>query len=79
MFGIDIVGGGKQGEAKYQAGVTKRRDPNRAHLGGYSRRDALSWGVSCGWGNLFLDRSGSGCERGPSRVCFGEGSQVGGR
>ena len=78
-FGIDIVGGGEESEAENKAGVTDGRNPNRAHPGGYSRRDASSWGVSYGWGNRFLDRSGSGYEHGPSQVCCVVGSQVGER
>ena len=44
-FGIDIVGGGEESNAENETGITDRRNPNRAHPGGYSRRDALSWGV----------------------------------
>ena len=35
-FSIDVVRGGEQGETEYKAGITKRRDPNWAHPGGYS-------------------------------------------
>ena len=35
-FGVNIVGGGEQSETEYQTSVAKRRDPNRAHSGGYS-------------------------------------------
>ena len=41
-FSVNVVGRGAESEAKYQAGVTEGRNPNRAHPGGYSRRDALS-------------------------------------
>ena len=78
-FSVYVVRGGEQGEAEHETGIAERRNPNWAHPGGYSQRDALSWGVSYGWGNQSLDRSGSGCERGPSQVCCGVGSQVGGQ
>ena len=79
VFGIDVVGGGEESKAENKACVTDGRDPNRVHPGGYSRRDASSWGVSYGWGNQFPDRSGSGYECGPSQVCCIIGSQVGER
>ena len=41
-FSVDVVGCGAKSEAKYQAGVTEGRNPNRAHSGGYSHRDASS-------------------------------------
>ena len=47
-FGEDIIGGGEEGETEDKAGITDGRNPNRAHPGGYSRRDALSWNLSCG-------------------------------
>ena len=69
-FGVDVVGGGEEGETKYEAGVTERRNPNRAHPGGYSRRDATSWRTSYGWGSQLLCRSGSGVGRDPRQGCF---------
>ena len=47
-LGVDVVGGGKEGKTEDKAGVTDGRNPNRAHPGGYSRRDSTSWGVSYG-------------------------------
>ena len=41
-FGVDVVGGGEESETEYQASVAERRNPNRAHPGGYSRGDATS-------------------------------------
>ena len=76
-FGIDIVGGGEESEAENKAGVTDGRNPNRAHPGGYSQRDASSWGISYGWGSQFPDRSGSKYEHGPSLVYCVVGSRVG--
>ena len=45
-LGVDVVRGGEEGETEDEAGVTERRNPNRAHPGGYSQRDASSWRTS---------------------------------
>ena len=42
VFGVGVVRGGEEGEAEDEAGVTEGRNPNRAHSGGYSQRDASS-------------------------------------
>ena len=47
-FGVDVIGGGKEGDAKDKTGVTDGRNPNWVHPGGYSQRDTSSWSVSCG-------------------------------
>ena len=78
-FGVDVVGGREEGETEDEASVTERRDPNRAHPGGYSRRDASSWKTSYGWGSQSLDKSGSGAGRDPRQVCFVGESRAGGR
>ena len=57
-FGVDVVGGGEESETEHKAGVTKGRNPNRAHPGGYSRGDATSWRTSYGWDSQPLDRVG---------------------
>ena len=73
-FGVDIVGGGEESDAENEASVANGRNPNRAHPGGYSRRDASSWGISYGWGNQFPYRSGSVYEHGPDQVYCDAGS-----
>ena len=47
-LGVDVIGGGEEGDTEDETCVTDGRDPNRAHPGGYSRRDSSSWGVSYG-------------------------------
>ena len=73
-LGVDVVRGGTESENEDETGVTDRRDPNRAHPGGYSRRDSSSWVVSCGWGNLLPYRSGDEGGRGPGPVVVDGGS-----
>ena len=73
-FSVDIVGGREKSEAEDETGVTERRNPNQAHPGGYSQRDALSWGASCGWGSRLPYRRMSGFGRGPSQVFCDGGS-----
>ena len=50
-FYVYVVRGGKESESGDEASVTEGSDPDSAHPGGYSRRDATSWEVSCGSGN----------------------------
>ena len=64
-FGVDVVGGRKEGDTEDEGGVADRRNPNCAHPGGYSRGDATSWKTSYGWGSQPLDKSGSEAGRGP--------------
>ena len=73
-LGVNVVGGGTEGETKDQTSVAERRNPNRAHPGGYSQRDSSSWVVSCGWGSLPLYRNGGEGGRGPGPVVGDGGS-----
>ena len=73
-FGVDIVGGGEEGDTEDKASVADGRNPDRAHPGGYSRRDASSWDISCEWDNRVLYRSGSVYARGPDQVYCDVGS-----
>ena len=48
VFGVDIVGSGEEGKAENEGSIAEGRNPNWAHPGGYSQRDASSWSISYG-------------------------------